>query len=82
MEIWEINLTGKLILQGKGYACISPDGSNKLSWLPLWKIHPKGASGVQNKDKKTKPPGGRNSSTSHGGSKTLQEAPPLTSSTS
>ena len=32
----------KLILQGKGYACISPDGSNKLTWLPLWKSQPKG----------------------------------------
>ena len=29
---------GKLILQGKGYACISPDGSTKLAWLPLRKI--------------------------------------------
>ena len=28
----------KLILQGKEYACISPDGSNELTWLPLWKI--------------------------------------------
>ena len=27
--------SGKLISQGKGYACISPDGSNKLTWLPL-----------------------------------------------
>ena len=36
MEIWEI------ILQGKGYACISPGGSNKLTWLPLWKSQPKG----------------------------------------
>ena len=34
--------SGKLILQGKGYACISPDGSNKLTWLPLRKILPKG----------------------------------------
>ena len=33
---------GKLILQAKGYACISPDGSNKLTWLPLQKILPKG----------------------------------------
>ena len=28
----------KLILQGKGYACISPDGSNELTWLPVRKI--------------------------------------------
>ena len=35
--------SGKLILQGKGYACISPDGSNELTWLPLQKIRPKGA---------------------------------------
>ena len=49
--------SGKLILQGKGYACIFPDGSNKLNWLPLQKICPRGASDVQNKDEKTKPPG-------------------------
>ena len=30
--------SGKLILQGKRYACISPDGSNELTWLPLQKI--------------------------------------------
>ena len=30
--------SGKLILQGKGYACISPVGSKELTWLPLWKI--------------------------------------------
>ena len=30
--------SGKLILQGKGYACISPDESNKLTWLPLRKV--------------------------------------------
>ena len=34
---------GKLIFQGKGYARISPDGSNELTWLSLWKIRPKGA---------------------------------------
>ena len=28
----------KLILQGKGYASISPDGSKELTWLPLQKI--------------------------------------------
>ena len=33
----------KLILQGKGYACISPHGSNELTWLPLRKIWPKGS---------------------------------------
>ena len=32
----------KLILQGKGYACISPDGSNKLTWLPPQKIQLRG----------------------------------------
>ena len=30
--------SGKLILQGKGYACISPDGSNELTWLPFRKV--------------------------------------------
>ena len=39
--------SGKLILQGKGYACISPDVSNQL--FP-WKIQPKGAPGIQNGD--------------------------------
>ena len=60
---------------------ISLDGSNELNWLPLWKICPRGASGVQNKDEKTKLPGGRNSNTNHGGSKDLQKAPPLKAST-
>ena len=60
---------GKLILQGNGYACISPDGSNKLTWLPLWKIQPKGAPRLQNRDKTTKTPGGRNPNTGHGGPK-------------
>ena len=35
MKQWKL---GKLILWGKGYACISPDGSNELTWLPLQKI--------------------------------------------
>jgi len=51
------------------------------SWLPLQKIQPKGAPGLQNRDKTTKTPGGRNSNTGHGGSKDLQEAPPLETST-
>ena len=34
--------SGKLILQGKGYAYISPDGSNKLTWLPPRKFNPRG----------------------------------------
>ncbi|XP_068817997.1 zinc finger protein 677-like [Capricornis sumatraensis] len=34
---------------------LSVDGSNELSWL-LRKIRPRGASGVQNKDEKSKPP--------------------------
>ena len=40
----------KLILQGKGYASISPDGSNELIWLPLQKIQPKGAPNIQTRD--------------------------------
>ena len=74
--------SGKLILQEKGYACISLEGSNELNWLPLRKIRPRGASGVLNKDEKRKLPGGRNSNTGHGSSKNLQEAPPLMSLTS
>ena len=42
--------SGKLILQGKGYACISSDGSNEISWLPLQKIHPRGATGIQDRE--------------------------------
>ena len=59
--------SGKLILQGKRYACISPDGSNELTWLPFRKIRPKRAPGLQNGDGTTKTPGGRNSNTGHGG---------------
>ena len=65
--------SGKLILQEKGYACISPDGSNELTWLPLQKICPKGGSGIQNEDETKKPAEGRNSNTGHGGSENLQE---------
>ena len=67
--------SGKLILQEKEYACISPDGSNELTWLPLQKIRPKGAPGLQNGDGTTRTPGERNSNTGHGGSKDHQEAP-------
>ena len=59
----------KLILQGKGYASISPDGSNELTRLPLQKIQPKGAPSIQTRDETTKTPEGRNSNTSHGGFK-------------
>ena len=67
MEIW------KLILQGKGYACISPDGSNEISWLPLRKTCPRGATGIQDREERAKSPGGGDSSTSHGGFKNFQE---------
>ena len=72
--------SGKLILQGKGFASIPPDGSNELTWLPLRKISPKGAPGLQNGDETTRTLGGRNSNMGHGGSKDLQEAPPLVAS--
>ena len=71
----------KLILQGKGYASISPDGSNELRWLPLRKIQPTGVPNIQTRDETTKTPGRRNSSTSHGSFKNFQKAPHLTSST-
>ena len=70
--------SGKLILQGKGYACISSDGPNEISWLPLRKIHPRGATGIQDGEEMVKSPGGV-SSTSHGGFKNFQEMPHLTS---
>ena len=44
----------KLILQGKGYASISPDGYNKLTWLPLQKIQPKGAPNIQTRGETAK----------------------------
>ena len=72
--------SGKLILQGKGYACISPDGFNELTWLPLWNIRPKGAPGLQDRGHTTKTPGGRNSNMGHCGSKDLQKAPPSATS--
>ncbi|XP_070628359.1 zinc finger protein 320-like isoform X3 [Bos indicus] len=34
---------------------VSLDVSNELSWLPLWKIRPRGVSSVQNEDQKRKP---------------------------
>ena len=70
--------SGKLIFQGKGYACISPDVSNKL--FP-WKIRPKGAPNIQNGDETTRTPGGRNSNAGHHGSKDLQKALPSAAST-
>ena len=62
----------KLIFQGKGYASISPDGSNELRWLPLRKIQPTGVPNIQTRDETTKTPGRRNSSTSHGSFKDFQ----------
>ena len=49
---WE---SKKLILQGKGYACVSPDRSNELTWLPLQKIQPKGAPAFKLETKQQKP---------------------------
>ena len=46
MEIWEINLI-------EGHACISPD---ELTWLPLWKIRPKGAPGLHYKERRQQKP--------------------------
>ena len=74
--------SGKLILQGKGHAFISPDGSIEVSWLPLQKFHPQGATSIQDREEKAKSPGGGSSSTSHGGFKIFQETPHSTSSTS
>ena len=42
--------SGKLILQGKRYACISPDGPKEFSWLLLWKIRPRGATSIQDRE--------------------------------
>ena len=77
-EQWK---SGKLILQGKGYAYISPDGPNEIRWLPLQKIRPRGATGIQDREEMAKSPGGGVSSTSHGDFKNFQETPHLRSST-
>ena len=45
----------KLILQGKGYASISPDGSNKLTWLPPQKIQLRGPQAFKLEAKQQKP---------------------------
>ena len=73
--------SGKLILQGKGYACISPDRPNEISWLPLRKIRPRGDTSIQDRQETAKSPGGGVSSTSHGNFKTFQEMLHLRSST-
>ena len=70
--------SGKLILQGRGCACISPDGANKISWHPLRNIHPRGDTSIQDRQEMVKFPGGGGSSTSH---KNFQETPHLTSLT-
>ena len=86
LPIWYHNVltkqwkSGELILQGKGCACISPDGANEISWLPLWKIHPRGATCIQDREETAKSPGGEVSSTSHGGFKDFQETLHSTSS--
>ena len=72
---------GKLILQGKEYACISPDRSNKISWLPLQKIHPRGATDIQDREEMAKSSRGKISSTSHGGFKIFQKTLHLMSPT-
>ena len=59
MEIWKIKL------HGKGYAWISPDGLNEISWLPLRKIRTRGATSIKDREETAKSPGGV-SSTSHG----------------
>ena len=43
--------SGKLILQGKRYAYIFPDRSNKVSWLLLQKIHPQRTTNIQDRKK-------------------------------
>ena len=75
MEIWKIKL------HGKGYAWISPDGLNEISWLPLRKIRPRGATGIQDREETVKSPGGGVSSTRHGSFKNFQEMPHWVSST-
>ena len=67
---WE---SGKLLLQGKGYACISPDGPNEISWLPLQKIRPREASSIQDREEIAKSPGEGVSSRSQGNLKNFQQ---------
>ena len=65
--------SGKLILQRKRYSCIPPDGFNEISWLPLRKIRPRGATGIQDREETVKSRGGGLSSTSHGDLKNFQK---------
>ena len=87
LPIWyQVRLTkqcksGKLIFQGKRYAYISPDGPNEISWLPLRKIRPRGATDIQDREEMAKSLGGGVSSTSHGDFKNFQETPHSRSST-
>ena len=88
LPIWyQVRLTkqcksGKLIFQGKRYAYISPDGPNEISWLPLRKIRPRGATDIQDRVEKAKSPGRGGSSTSHGGFTDFQNMPHSMSPTS
>ena len=74
--------SGKLILQGKGYAYISPDGSNEVSWLLVRKICPQETISIQDREQKAKFSERGNSSTSHGGFRDFQKTLHSTSSTS
>ena len=60
---------------------ISPERSNKLTWLPFQKIQPKGSPSFQDREETTTPPEKKNSNMGHGGSKYLQKTSPSAIST-
>ena len=60
MQIWKINITGK------GVCLDFSRWTQRMSWLPLWKIRARGATGIQDTEETAKSPRGGVSSTSHG----------------
>ena len=67
MEIWETNLTGK------GVCLYFPRWIQQTHMASSSEDSTQGAPSLQNRDKTTKTPVGRNSNTGHGGSKDLRE---------
>ena len=59
MQIWKINITGK------GVCLDFSRWTQRMSWLPLWKIRARGATGIQDTEETAKSPRGGVSSTSH-----------------
>ena len=73
--------SGKLILQQRDMLVFPRmDPTNSHGFL-LGEFNPRGPASIQNEDETTRTPGGRNFNMGDGGSKDLQEALPLPTST-